>query len=60
MEDQVAQLCRPKRVEGFESQAQGFEVYVVDIVKQVMWGFSAICSFPDLLLRDAMMQLKGF
>lgn len=45
MKDQVVQLCRPKRVEGFESQAKGFEVYVVDIGKQVIWGFSVIIAF---------------
>lgn len=53
-------VMRPKRVEVFESQAKGFEVYVVDLGKQMTWGFSALCSFPDLLLGDAMRQLRGF
>lgn len=45
MKDQVVQSCRAERAEGFESQARGFEVYVVDIGKQVIWGFSIIIAF---------------
>lgn len=45
MKDQVVQLYRPNRMEGFESWGKGFEVYVVDIGKQVIWGFSVIIAF---------------
>lgn len=57
MKDQVVQLCRTKRMEGFESQAEGFEFYVVDTGEQVTWGFSVIIAPPpSLLLGDAVMQ----
>lgn len=57
MKDQVVQLCRTKRMEDFESQAEGFEFYVVDTGEQVTWGFSVIIAPPpSLLLGDAVMQ----
>ena len=46
MQDQVVQLQRPKRMEGFESQAEGFEFHVVCIEEQVTWGFSVIVAPP--------------
>lgn len=44
MQDQVVQLQRPKRMEGFESQTDGFEFHVVHI--EVPWGFSVIVAPP--------------
>lgn len=44
MQDQVVQLQRPKRMEGFESQTDRFEFHVVHTEEQVPWGFSVIVA----------------